>query len=115
MNDDPVIGRIKVMSVLPPAAGPGMDFDITFKQASIGGDDRVQEIGAGATVIPSRVENPYRLAVFGQQFMAVPETLPPDGNHPAFGDIDRLISYSYRHHRDSPECEKLRPRRTKAD
>ena len=67
MQDYPVIGRVPVVLVSIPVAGPNMNLYVPLDQSLAGGDDGVPEVSPLTIINPARVYYPYWLTAVSSQ------------------------------------------------
>ena len=67
MENHPVVSRVPVVTVRPPAAGFNVNLDVALKPLAPGDDHGIFKIGPSVVVAPPRVYNSNGLILFGLQ------------------------------------------------
>jgi hypothetical protein len=87
MQNHPVIQRVPMVSVPPPAGGPDVYFDIPLLETPTGGDNGVTQIGAAVIVGPTGIDDFDRPVLFSDQVGPSRQAVLPNFNDTALRKI----------------------------
>ena len=77
VQDDAVIGRVLVVVVPFPVAGPHVDLDVAYPGVAINLDLGVKEVWSRVGIEQTRVEDTHTAAIVGHHVLAEPQLVLP--------------------------------------